>query len=429
MSQGVCILAAGKSRRMGTTQSKIFTPLGGQPLLHYAWQAAQSLNPERIVLVVSKEYYGKVSQEFPAATVVIQDLPLGTGHAVQSLLPLWNTVDQWVVMCGDTPLLDKDALQDLMDFQDKGDIHLLTMEPESSQHAYGRLKMNSQGHVQGIVEFKDVAWSQASNLCYAGVMVIQANDRCRKALEGLAPHVRGKEIYLTDMAESVIRDAGTCTHSQGSFEVCLGINTQEDYAQATAILQNRWRQSWMKKGVRFLQPETNFLSFDTQLEKDVVIHPHVVFGSGVHVGLGSEILPFCYLESTHISDRCRVGPFAHMRGQSRLEKGVHVGSFVEVKKTVMGQDSRAKHLAYLGDTYVGRSVNVGGGVITCNYDGKAKHTTTLEDGAFIGSLSALVAPLTIGKEAMVAAGSVIRHDVKPGTLAYSLSPQQTREKS
>ncbi len=329
------------------------------------------------------------------------------------------------MLYGDTPLIQKETLQRMLDLshsQPEMAVILLGMRPVSPE-GYGRLILNERGGLEDIIEQKDLNPSQKEiPLCNSGVMLIRA-DLLTSLLSGLTPHNAANEYYLTDVVKVARQMGYECAVAFGEADEFMGINTRQDLANAESVLQRRWREHAMSAGVTLKDPQHIYLSFDTTFSSDVTLHPFVVLGPNVVIEQGAEVLPFCQLSDTHIGKDARVGPFAHLRGGVELQEKAEVGNFVEVKKSTFGVSAKAKHLSYIGDTDVGSQANIGAGTITCNYDGFRKSKTHIGKGVFIGSNSALIAPLSIGDFAIVGAGSVITQDVESQGLAVARAKQ------
>lgn len=423
----IVILAAGHGTRMLSKLPKILHLLGGRPVLHYVLDVAQRLDAKKPVLVVSPSL--KDIQTPYHHEIVVQHLAQGTGDAVKCALPFLKSEGHVLVLYGDTPLIQVETLHRITavshDHPETAVI-VLGMRPSNPQN-YGRLLLNEKEELENIIEEKDLSPSQKDiSLCNSGVMLIRG-DLLESLLSTLTPHNAGQEYYLTDIIQSARQKGYTCRVVEGEASEFMGINTRQDLAQAEAFLQDRWRNTAMHNGVTLLDPITTYFSYDTKLSHDVRIHPCVVLGPGVEVESGAEILSFCQISNTHIGSRALVGPFAHLRGGVHLEEGAEIGNFVEVKKSRFGSHAKAKHLSYIGDTEIGSKANIGAGTITCNYDGFHKFQTKIGEQAFIGSNSSLIAPLTIGDYAIVAAGSVVTQDVKSRDLVLSRSQQTILE--
>ncbi|MBI4967320.1 MAG: bifunctional UDP-N-acetylglucosamine diphosphorylase/glucosamine-1-phosphate N-acetyltransferase GlmU [Rhodospirillales bacterium] len=425
MPLAIVVLAAGLGTRMKSDRPKVMHPLAGRPMLAQVLETAGALAPERIVVVTGP---GMASVEALAAPhkVAIQAERLGTAHAVLLAKPaLEGFADDVLVLYGDTPLLTVATLEKLVAARrgaDRPAIAVLGFRP-ADPTGYGRLVMGAKG-LERIVEEKDAtAEERAIGLVNSGVMVIDG-ARLFPLLAKVGNANAKGEYYLTDLVGLARAEGRACAVVEGEAQELLGINARIELAQAEKIVQDRLRAKAMAGGATLLDPDTIYFSWDTQLGRDVTIGPNVVFGPGVAVGDGVEIRAFCHLEGARIAPGAIIGPFARLRPGAVIEAGAHIGNFVEIKKAVIEEGAKVNHLTYIGDARVGAKANVGAGTITCNYDGFDKGHTDIGKGAFIGSNSALVAPVTIGDGAIVGAGSVITKDVAADSLAVTRSEQK-----
>lgn len=424
----IVILAAGQGTRMKSDTPKILHSLGGRPVVHYALDLAQQMNPQEIVLVVSPGSQD-IKTPFTHQTVV-QYPAQGTGDAVKWALPHLKKEGHVLILFGDTPLILQETLDRVMGLaytRPDMAVVLLGMRPEDKQN-YARLVLNDKGELEQVVEFKDATDAQKElPLCNSGVMLVRG-DLLESYLVALKPDNAAKEYYLTDLVKIARLEGHACGIVEGDPSEFMGINTRQDLANAESVLQNRWRDQAMTAGVTLVDPTQVYLSYDTQLESDVTLHPFVVLSPGVKIAKGAEILPFCQMSDTTIGERAVVGPFARLRGGVQLHEAAEVGNFVEAKNSTFEHKAKAKHLSYVGDTHVGTKANIGAGTITCNYDGFNKTKTIIGNGAFIGSNSSLVAPLSIGDNAIVAAGSVVTQDIESNAMAIARGKQVNLEK-
>ena len=424
------ILAAGGGTRMKSAIPKVVHPVAGRPMIAHLLVALTPLRPAATVVVIGPRMEAVARLVEPAQSVV-QDPPLGTGDAVraglaclQGRLAPKGEIEDLLVLFGDTPLLTSETLADFMAERRRVSAAVLVaaMRP-TDPGAYGRLVLSTDGTLDRIVETVDATPEErAIGLVNGGIMVIAARH-AGDLVDALDRDNAKGEFYLTDVVALARRRGLACRVIELPVEELAGINTRADLAAAEALMQNRLRQRAMAGGATLVAPETVFLSADTRLGRDVVVEPNVVFGPGVTVEEGARICSFSYFEGASIGARARVGPFARLRPGATLADEVHVGNFVEIKEAWLGAGAKANHLAYIGDTTIGAGANIGAGTITCNYDGVNKHRTTIGDGAFIGSNTALVAPVTVGAGAIVAAGSVVTGDVPPDALTLARGQQ------
>lgn len=418
------ILAAGKGTRMKSSRHKVLHPVGGRPMVEHVMATLDTLNPARRVVVVGSERDQVEAQIGDRATFVVQEPQHGTGHAVQQAAPaLADFAGDAAVLYGDVPLITVDTLRRMIHARAPADLVVLGFRA-ADPAAYGRLKLSADGGLEAIVEFKDASPEERRiNLCNSGIMVLSA-----KLLFDLLAHVKNDnakgEYYLTDIVGLARARGLKAAVVETEESEVIGVNSRAELAQAEAIFQARARAAAMADGATLIAPETVYFSFDTKLGRDVVVEPNVVFGPGVSVGDNVVIHAFCHLEGASIAEGASVGPFARLRPGAELRKKAKVGNFVEVKKAVLEEGAKVNHLTYIGDARVGAGANVGAGTITCNYDGFFKYKTDIGAGAFIGSNTALVAPVTIGEGAIVGAGSTITKDVEADALVVTRSEQR-----
>lgn len=423
----IVILAAGHGTRMKSDLPKVLHSLGGRPVLYYPLDLAQKMQSQETVLVVSPTLQD-IKTPFSHKTVV-QNPAQGTGDAVKYALPFLKAEGHILILFGDTPLIQQETLERMLEFVEKKldmAVTVLGMRPLDKQN-YARLRLSDKGDLEEIIEDKDASPSQKElPLCNSGVMLVRG-DFLHEALPTLTPNNAAKEYYLTDLVKIARQKNYLCGVVEGESSEFIGINSRQDLALAEVCLQKRFREKAMEEGVTLLDPQTIYFSYDTQVEQDVTLHPHVVLGTGVSLKKGAEILSFCKLSDSYVGPNVVVGPFAHLRGGVSLQEGAEIGNFVEIKKSTFGPKAKAKHLSYVGDANVGSKANIGAGTITCNYDGLNKFKTEIGEGVFIGSNSSLIAPLSIGDYAIVGAGSVITQSVEGRALAVTRAQQTTLE--
>jgi bifunctional UDP-N-acetylglucosamine pyrophosphorylase/glucosamine-1-phosphate N-acetyltransferase len=424
------VLAAGEGTRMRSATPKVLHVLGGRTLIGHVLAALRDAQAQDAAVVVGpgNDVVAVAAKAMlPGASIFVQAERRGTAHAVLAARSaLSRGFDDIVVAFGDTPLLRPETFTSLRKaLADGAAVAVLGFRPVDPA-GYGRLLM--QGHdLVAVREEKDASDAERRiGLCNAGLMAL-AGEHALAILDRIGDANAKREFYLTDAVE-IARSLGLRTAVVEAQEgEVRGINTKAQLAEAEAELQQRLRRAAMEAGTTMIAPETVFLSADTKLGADVMIEPYVVFGPGVVVEDGAQIRSFSRLEGAHIGPRAVVGPFARLRPGARLGADVHIGNFVEVKEATVESGAKANHLAYIGDARVGEGANIGAGTITCNYDGKHKHRTEIGKGAFIGSNSALVAPVTIGDGAYVGSGSVITDDVPAGALAVGRGRQVVKE--
>ena len=424
----VIILAAGASTRMKSACPKVLHPLAGRPMIEHLLETARGLKPERLVVVVGPQMEAVADVVAPAVTVV-QDKPLGTGHAVmaarEELKGFDGSDDRVLILCGDTPLVtgqSLEALEQALEGESNPAVAVLGMRVTTPHH-YGRLVTIGGSGLEAIVEDADCTPEERTNdLCNSGVMAV-AGEHLFSLLEAVGNDNAKGEYYLTDLVARARQQNLTCVYREAAESELLGINSREELARAEAVLQGRLRQAAMEGGVTMTDPDTVWLSFDTVFGQDVTVEPDVFFGPGVTVGDGVRIRGFCHMEGVTIAADAIIGPFSRLRPGTKIGKAAHVGNFVEIKKSEIGAGAKVNHLSYIGDAVVGAAANIGAGTITCNYDGFTKSLTEIGAGAFIGSNTALVAPVKVGAGAIVGAGSVISRDVAAEALAVTRAEQ------
>ncbi len=426
-ARAVVILAAGQGTRMRSPTPKVLHRLAGRAMLDLAIDAAQTLGAERIVVVAgahSPEVAAHAASRLGEHAVAIQDPPLGTGHAVRAAQPaLAGFTGDVVVTYADTPLLDAAAVEPLFAARRAGAALAVLGFEAVDPGAYGRLVLEADGGLNRIVEAKEASAEElAIRLCNSGVIAAPAKLLFELLAEVTNTNAKG-EYYLTDVV-ALARGWGLQVAAVLTDEVrTLGVNSQAELAAAEAQWQDGRRREALAAGVAMPAPDTVIFAHDTVVEGGALVEPHVMFAAGVTVRSGAVIRAFSHLEGAEVQAEAIVGPYARLRPGAHIGRGAHVGNFVEVKNVTLGPGAKANHLAYLGDGEVGARANIGAGVIFCNYDGFDKHRTTVGEGAFVGSDTALVAPVRIGARAMTGSGSVITRDVADDALALERSPQ------
>jgi bifunctional UDP-N-acetylglucosamine pyrophosphorylase/glucosamine-1-phosphate N-acetyltransferase len=444
----VLVLAAGKGTRMKSAQPKVLHRVGGRPMLDWVLDAAASFDPVTTTVIVGHKA-GDVEAGCaarPGLGFVTQEPQLGTAHAVMQAAPrLQDRRGTVVLLSGDVPLLSAKTIARLLETHAAADAAATVVTAHFDQpFGYGRI-VREDGRIARIVEEKDAsAEERAVREVNAGVYAFDL-QALFPALRGVASTNAQGEYYLTDLVAS-FRRAGRVVETVQIADAreILGINSRADLARVGAIVRQQVNEALMAAGVTIVDPASTYIDAGVTVGPDTVIHPNVHLEGRTRIGAGCEILPsvritdgvigdrvminsFTVINDASVADDARIGPFAHLRPGSDVRDGAFIGNFVELKKTVFGEGSKASHLTYLGDATVGAGVNIGAGTITCNYDGVNKNATTIGDGAFIGSDSQLVAPVTVGAGAFVAAGSTIVQDVPPGALAISRGRQANLE--
>jgi bifunctional UDP-N-acetylglucosamine pyrophosphorylase/glucosamine-1-phosphate N-acetyltransferase len=413
------VLAAGKGTRMKSSLHKVLHPIAGRPMLEHLLASVDQLRPERTVIVAGHGREQIAAECGHRATIVVQEPQLGTGHAVQQAeAALEGFVGDVIVLYGDVPFVAHATMRRMLDRLGDPDrpAAVVLAFKAADPGAYGRVISVDGQTIVKMVEYKDASDAERHvDLCNSGMMAVRGED-----LFGLLARVGNDnaagEYYLPDIVKIAAQDGRKSKYIETHESEVRGINSRAELAAAERQWQEFRREEAMAEGASLAAPETVFFSYDTVIGSDVTIEPNVVFGPGVKVASGATIHAFCHLEGCEVAEGASVGPFARLRPGAKLGKGSKIGNFVEIKNAVLGEGAKANHLSYIGDAEVGAGANIGAGTITCNYDGYFKHKTVIGERAFIGSNSALIAPVSIGADAIVAAGSAVSRDVAAGEL-------------
>jgi bifunctional UDP-N-acetylglucosamine pyrophosphorylase / glucosamine-1-phosphate N-acetyltransferase len=444
----VVILAAGKGTRMKSADPKVLHRAGGIPLIEHVLRAADGICPATTVLVVGHlaERVEDALRKRLGLRFALQQPQLGTGHALlQAESHLAGKSGTVVLLSGDVPLLRPATLRALVDAHTaRGAAATVLTAKVDRPQGYGRIVRN-EGRIAAIVEDKDATPAQREiDEINSGIYAF-ALEPLFTALKSIGSSNAQGEYYLPDLVR-IYRERGLAveTVSLDDPREILGVNSRRELADVTAILQTNRNEALMASGVTLIDPASAWIGPDVTIGADTVIHPNVYLEGQTRIGAGCEINAsvriidstlddgvvvnnFCVISESHIAAGARIGPFAHIRPQSDVGEGAHVGNFTELKKTTLGKGSKANHLSYLGDATIGDGVNIGAGTITCNYDGTRKHQTIIEDEAFIGSDTQLIAPVTVAKGAYVGTGTTVRENVPAGALAVSAGKQRNIE--
>jgi bifunctional UDP-N-acetylglucosamine pyrophosphorylase/glucosamine-1-phosphate N-acetyltransferase len=423
----VIVLAAGLGTRMKSKLSKVLHPLAGRPMICHLMETIDGLDPDEVSVVVG-DYMDDVSEVVSPFPTAVQSERLGTAHAVLAARETIADFDGDVlVLYGDTPLITADTLEAMLDARASSldpAVVVLGFTPDDPGN-YGRLFLGEDGALDAIVEAKDATDEQLQiGLCNSGVMAIDGKVMW-SLLDRVGMDNAKGEYYLTDIIKLARNDGRACVAIEGDGDELIGINSRIELAEAEAILQDRLRFQAMENGVSLTDPTTVFLCHDTKFGQDVSIGPNVFFGPGVTIGDGAVINAFCHIEGAEVLPKASIGPFARLRPGTKVSEGAKVGNFVEVKNALLEPGAKVSHLSYIGDAQIGEGANIGAGTITCNYDGFLKSQTIIGKGAFVGSNTALVAPVTIGDGAIVGAGSTITKDVNADALSVARAPQKS----
>lgn len=424
----VVILAAGQGTRMRSDTHKVLHPIASRALLLHLLDRVDALGAERKVVVVGKGRE-QVETAIAARDVVIafQAEQKGTGHAVQQAADALAGYDGPVlILYGDTPFVQTGTLRrmlDRLDGEGGPGIVVLASSPEDPLN-YGRIILGEGDHIAKMVEYKDATKEErAVRLCNSGMMAVRASDLFRWIGQVGNDNAAG-EFYLPDIVNIAAAEGQEAVVIEGDPYEAAGVNSRAELAHLELEWQRRRREQALDEGATLIDPESVWFAYDTKLGRDVTVEPHVVFGPGVQIADGATIHAFSHIEGATIGSNASIGPFARIRPGTRLAERTKVGNFVELKKAEVAEGAKINHLSYVGDASVGAKVNIGAGTITCNYDGFNKFGTVIGAGAFIGSNTALVAPVTVGDGAIVGAGSVITKDVEPDSLAIERSEQK-----
>lgn len=427
----IIILAAGQGTRLNSKLPKVMHKVGGLPLVGHVLRTARASASAPLISLVLAPSMDTVAtfakKVHPEITLCYQDPPLGTGHAVSCALETLGKSlqpqDCVIILFGDTPLIQTDTLDKVHQTLNQTEASLVVVGMHvADPKSYGRLVCTPEGRLVKIVEARDASPAeQEIQFCNSGIMGFQA-----QCLQDVLPKIQAckGEYYLTAAIEQAHAQGYILQTLAAPSEDVEGVNTRADLAQAEAVFQRRAREKALARGCTLLDPASVYFSYDTAVSADTVIEPHVFFGESVTLDEGTTVRAFSYLEGTHLKKGATVGPFARLRPHTEIGENARIGNFVEVKNTTLGPKAKANHLSYLGDASIGEGANIGAGTITCNYDGYDKHKTTIGAGAFIGSNTSLVAPIQIGQNALIAAGSTLTQDVPAEALALGRADQK-----
>ena len=424
----VVILAAGQGTRMRSDTHKVLHPIASRPLLLHLLDRVDGLGADRRVVVVGK---GRDQVEVVLngrdVTVAHQAEQKGTGHAVQQAESALSGYDGAVVILyGDTPFVEAETLRRMLDRLDgdggPGVVVLASCPADPAK--YGRTILGEGDRIAKMVEYRDATEEErAVRLCNSGMMAVRAKDLFRW-LGQVGNDNAAKEYYLPDIVNIAAAEGHEAVVIEGDPYETAGVNSRAELAHLELEWQRRRREQALHEGATLIDPESVWFAYDTRLGRDVTVEPHVVFGPGVEVADGAVIKAFSHIDGATIGAKANIGPFARIRPGTKLADKTKVGNFVELKKATVAEGAKINHLSYVGDAEVGAEANIGAGTITCNYDGFGKYRTVIGAGAFIGSNTALVAPVTVGDGAIVGAGSVITADVEPDSLAVERTEQK-----
>jgi bifunctional UDP-N-acetylglucosamine pyrophosphorylase/glucosamine-1-phosphate N-acetyltransferase len=425
----VIILAAGQGTRMRSDTHKVLHPIAGRPLLLHLLDRVEALGADKKVVVVGK---GREQVEAAIAgsdvAIAVQADQKGTGHAVQQAAgALKGYEGPVIILYGDTPFVEASTLSRMLDrLEGEGcpGIVVLASSP-ADPLKYGRIILGEGDRIAKMVEYKDASEEErAVRLCNSGMMAVRAGDLFRW-LDKVGNDNAAGEHYLPDIVNIAAAEGREAVVIEGDAYEAAGVNSRAELAHLELEWQRRRREQALDEGATLIDPESVWFAYDTKLGRDVTVEPHVVFGPGVEIADGATIHAFSHIEGATIGAKASIGPFARLRPGTRLSDRTKVGNFVELKKAQVAEGAKVNHLSYIGDASVGAKANIGAGTITCNYDGFGKYKTSIGAGAFIGSNTALVAPVAVGDGAIVGAGSVITRDVEAESLAIERSEQKS----
>ena len=439
----VIIMAAGKGKRMKSNLPKVLHNLAGKPILNYALDTVDKLEAKRKILIVG--YKGDKIRELIGDKIeyIEQKKQLGTAHAVlQTKRLLSDFKGDVLILSGDVPFLSVKTLKKLLKYHQANNFYCtLVSTTLKNPKGYGRIIRDKKGEIKGIIEEVDLSADKKKITEVNSGIYCFNKDKLFQALEKIAPDNKQGEYYLTDSVEILLREGLTVGNIiVKNYSEILGINSRLDLTDASQKVYQKTLQDLMLQGVTIVDPNSTFIEQGVKIGQDTIIFPFTIIEKDTKIESGSLIGPYSHLidadigkgvrvwasiiESSTVKEGANIGPYAHLRPETVVEKGAKIGNFVELKKTIMGEDSKASHLTYLGDAIIGKKVNIGAGTITCNYDGEKKYKTVIEDGVFIGSNNSLVAPVKLGKDSYTGAGSTITEDVPAGNLAIARSRQK-----
>ena len=420
------ILAAGKGTRMKSALPKPLHQVGGRAMLAWSIDAARASGADKIITVLGPDS-ADMQNWLDGQPFAIQKEQLGTGNAVAAAEETAaGSSGVALIMFADTPLVTADTLKALVTKVEDGAVIAISGFVPDDPTGYGRIVVGDNNQVEAIVEHREATAEQLKiTLCNGGIMAVRL-PLLFEFLGSLTNDNAKGEYYLTDIVANAAKAKHRVEYVVIDETEIMGVNDRLDLAAAEAALQDRLRRTVMENGVTMKAPQTVFLSPDAIFEQDVIIEPHVIVGDGCYIGEGTIIRAFSHLEGARLGACCMIGPYARLRPGTIAEDGVRIGNFVEVKKSTLGAGAKANHLSYIGDADVGKAANIGAGTITCNYDGYGKFKTLIGEDAFIGSNSALVAPVSIGARAIIGAGSTITTDVADDSVALTRAPTKER---
>ena len=413
------ILAAGSSLRFISKKSKLTTDLAGLPIVSHVFNTAKKISGKNIIVVCNKQNYQDLRFLFSDCKLVIQKLQKGTADAIETAKPFIKTKN-FIILYGDVPLITETSLKKLIRTFKNNNVASMISFKSSTPDGYGRVIIKNK-KVKKVVEEIDASISEKLiELCNSGIMMVNKSIFF-KNIKLIKINKKKKERFLTDLFEIYFKNQTAFCFALSSEDEMSGINNLFDFNNVDCLFQRKLIYQFLKKGVLIKKPESSYFSYDTKIDKKVIIEPNVNIGKNVIIKSGTIIKSFSNLEGVVIKENCSIGPHARLRPLSKIEKNCKIGNYVEIKNSSIGYNSSISHLAYIGDSLVGSNVNFGAGSITCNYDGIKKNKSIIGNNSFIGSNSSLIAPVKIGSNVKIGAGSVINKDIPSNKLAIRRS--------
>ena len=413
------ILAAGRSTRFISSKSKLTHDLAGLPIVSHVYNTAQKISGKNVVVVCNKNNYGELNSLLKGCKLVIQKSQIGTANAIEVARPHIKT-ENFIILFGDVPLVTDTSLKKLIRNFKKNTTGSMILFKSSNPYGYGRVVLEKNKVVKVVEEIHTTKYQKLIDICNSGIMLVNKSIFFKNVKLIKFSKIK-KEKYLTDLFEIYFKKNIPFSFSLSSEEEMTGINNLFDFNKADYVLQKRLIDKFINQGVLIKKPESSYFSYDTKIAKKVTIEPNVIIRSNVSIKSGTTIKSFSDIDGVAIDENCSIGPHARIRSNSKINKNCKIGNYVEIKNSTVGNKTSISHLSYVGDSKVGNEVNIGAGCITCNYDGVKKNKTIIGNKSFIGSNSSLIAPVKIGNNVKIAAGSVINKDIPTNKLAIRRS--------
>ncbi len=413
------ILAAGKSTRFISNKSKLSHPLAGLPILSHVYNTAKKISGKNIIVVCNNDNYNELHSFLKGCKLVIQQSQKGTADAIESAKPHIKTKN-FIILFGDVPLITEKSLKKLIKNFEKNNsgsmIAFKTLKPKG----YGRVILNKNKVIKVVEEINAFPNEKLITLCNSGIMLLKKSIFF-KNIKLIKFNKKKNERYLTDIFEIYYKKNIPFSLIESSEDEMSGINDLSDFNKVDSLLQKKLIKKFLEQGVLIMKPETSYFNYDTKISKRVIIEPNVIIRGNVSIKSGTKIKSFSDLDGVLIDENCSIGPHARIRPNSKINKNCKIGNYVEIKNSSIGNSSSINHLSYIGDSKIGKQVNIGAGCITCNYDGIKKHKTYIGNNSFIGSNTSLIAPIKIGNNVKIGAGTVINKDISANKLAIRRS--------